>query len=310
METRAHHVAVGAFVLLLLVGAAAFVIWISKFQGQTEFAYYDILTEDDVTGLQVDGPVRYHGVTVGRVAEIRIDPDNPTLVRITVEVVKGTPIHIDAVATLEPQGITGVLYVLLKGGLQGSAMMVEAGKPPYPIIRAERGKVAAILASAPELLDAAKQLIARVELLFDEDNRQAIAGTLKNLQALTDALAENREGLTHLVQSGAAAADEIQSLAAELHRQLGTITDTTKLAQQDLHNVSTSFSDAAKQISELVADNRRPINDFTSTGLYEASQLVTELRLFVDTMNHIAVQFERDPARFLFGDRQKGFEAQ
>jgi len=310
METRAHHVAVGAFVLLLMVAAAVFVIWISKFQGQAELARYDILIDDDVTGLQVDGPVRYRGVTVGRVLQIQIDPNDPTLVRVTVEVAKGTPIHIDAVASLEPQGITGVLYVLLKGGLQGSAMMVETDKPPYPIIRAGRGKFAAILASAPELIEAAKQLIARVELLFDEPNRLAIAGTLNNLQLLTDSLAENREGLSHLVQSGSAAADEITSLAVELHKQLGVITDTTRLAQQDLHNVSESFSAAAKQISDLVADNRRPINDFTSTGLYEASQLVTELRLFIDTMNHIATQFERDPARFLFGDRQQGFEAQ
>jgi len=310
METRAHHVAVGAFVLLLVIGAAVFVVWISKFQAQSEFAYYDILTEDDVTGLSIDGPVRYHGVTVGRVSAIEIDPDNPTLVRVTVEVAKGTPIHIDAVASLEPQGITGVLYVLLKGGLKGSAMMTETNEPPYPLIRAERGKFAAILASAPELIDAAKQLLARVELLFNDENQAAVAGTLHNLDLLTSALAENREGLTHLVESGTAAADEIQSLAAELHLQVGNITETTKLAQQDLHAVSESFSAAANEVSGLVSDNRRPINDFTSTGLYEASQLVTELRLFIDTMNRIAAQFERDPARFLFGDRQKGFEAQ
>lgn len=188
--------------------------------------------------------------------------------------------------------------------------MAETTEPPYPVIRAGRGKFAAILASAPELIDAAKHLIAQVELLFDEKNRQAIAGTLNNLELLTDALAENREGLTNLVQSGTAAADQITELAIELKAQLGTITDTTKLAQQDLHNVSEAFSAAANEVSNLVTDNRRPINDFTSTGLYEASQLVVELRLFIDTMHRIAVQFERDPARFLFGDRQKGFEAQ
>jgi phospholipid/cholesterol/gamma-HCH transport system substrate-binding protein len=310
METRAHHVAVGAFVLLLMVGAAAFVIWISKFQAEAEYARYDVLIADDVTGLQVDGPVRYRGVTVGRVLQIQIDPEDPTLVRVTIEVAKGTPIHIDAVASLEPQGITGVLYVLLKGGSQESAMMAETTEPPYPTIRAEPGKFAAILASAPELLDAAKQLIARVQLMFNDENQAAIAGTLENLELLTSALAENREGLTRLVDSGAAAADEIQSLAAELHAQLGTITEATKLAQQDLHNVSQSFSAAADEVSKLVADNRRPINDFAATGLYEATQLLTELRLFVDTMNQIAAQFERDPARFLFGDRQQGFEAQ
>lgn len=310
METRAHHVAVGAFVLLLLIAAAAFVIWISKFSAEAEYVRYDILINDDVTGLQVDGPVRFRGVVVGRVLEIKIDPTDPSLVRVTIEIAKGTPIHIDAVASLEPQGITGVLYVLLKGGSQQSAMMTETDQEPYPIIRAEPGKFAAILASAPELIDAAKQLIARVELLFNDENQAAIAGTLANLSLLTSSLAENREGLTRLVDSGTAAADEIQSLAAELNAQLGTITEATKLAQQDLHNVSESFRAAAAEVTQLVADNRGPINDFAATGLYEATQLLTELRLFIDTMNRIAAQIERDPARFLFGDRQQGFEAQ
>lgn len=310
METRAHHIAVGAFVLLLMAGAAAFVIWISKYDAETEYAYYDLLIDDDVTGLQVDGPVRYRGVVVGRVSEIRIDPNNPTLVRVTVEVAKGTPIHIDAVASLEPQGITGVLYVLLTGGSEGSMMMPQTTERPFPIIQARPGKFAAILASAPELLQAATQLVKQVQLLFDDQNRAAVATTLDNFSKLSAALADNREGLGNLVTTGTAAAEEIRKLAAELKGQIGTITGATVAAQQDLHNVSEAFSGAADEIQALVSTNQRPISDFTNGGLYEASQLLVELRLFVDTMQRIAVQFERDPARFLFGDRQKGYEAQ
>ena len=38
--------------------------------------------------------------------------------------------------------------------------------------------------------------------------------------------------------------------------------------------------------------------------------MITEVRLLAQTLNRISIEIERDPARFLFGDRQKGFEAQ
>ena len=74
METRASYIAVGAFVLVLVLGLVGFVIWVGKFRTQEEFARYDILFSGSVTGLQVDGTVRYRGVSVGRIIDIAIDP--------------------------------------------------------------------------------------------------------------------------------------------------------------------------------------------------------------------------------------------
>ena len=74
METRASYIAVGAFVLVLILGLVGFVIWVGKFRGAEQFARYDILFAGSVTGLQVDGTVRYRGIPVGRIIDIRIDP--------------------------------------------------------------------------------------------------------------------------------------------------------------------------------------------------------------------------------------------
>lgn len=315
METRAHHLAVGTFVLVLLAALAGFVVWIGKFQAQASYAYYDILFGDDVTGLSVDGPVRYRGVTVGRVADIRIDPENPTLVRVTIQVVPDTPVMVDSVASLEAQGITGILYVLLKGGTQGAARLPVTDQEPYPTIASVPGKFAALLASAPELLQRATQLVDRVSELFDDKNRQAIADTLENLRTISGAFAENREGLGQLIRSGTAAADEIRAMSADMRtlaqnvdRQINSFTGATQRTLDDLRRLSQSFGAAADQIDAMVAENRRPLNDFTSTGLYELTQMATEMRALVAALTRISTQFERDPARFLFGDRQRGFE--
>ena len=107
METRASHVAVGTFVLLLLLGLTGFVVWISKFQQAADLKRYDILFEEAVTGLELDSNVRYRGVPVGRVQDIRIDPANIERIRVTIEVRGDTPVKVDTKASLELQGLTG-----------------------------------------------------------------------------------------------------------------------------------------------------------------------------------------------------------
>src|SRR5262249_39650655 len=108
METRASYIAVGAFVLLLILGAVGFVVWVGKFRAQEQFARYDSLFSGSVTGLQVDGTVRYRGVPVGRIIDIAIDQKNIEKVRVTIEIDADTPVRTDTVASIELQGITGI----------------------------------------------------------------------------------------------------------------------------------------------------------------------------------------------------------
>ncbi|HWA43445.1 MAG TPA: MlaD family protein [Hypericibacter adhaerens] len=318
METRAHHIAVGLFVLVLIAAMAAFVIWITKFNSaQQTYAYYTIRFAEDVTGLSVDGPVRYRGVTVGRVTDIRIDPDNPIFVRVTIQVSPDTPVVTDTVASLEAQGITGVLYVLLKGGTQGAERMKVTDLTPYPEIPSAPGKFEALLAGAPALLEHATQLVDRVTLLFNDSNQKAIGDTLGNLEQITDAFLQNRQSVEALIQNANSAASEISSMATDmrglvknLNTEVSGISGDTQKTLQDIQHMTKSFSAAADQIDALVAENRRPLNDFAQSGLYELTQMASEMRTLIATLTRISTQFERDPARFLFGDRQKGYEAQ
>ena len=64
----------------------------------------------------------------------------------------------------------------------------------------------------------------------------------------------------------------------------------------------------ANQINATVAENREPISDFTAAGLYELTTLITEARDFLVGLNRVTTEVERDPARFLFGDQQQGYE--
>ena len=120
METRANYVLVGSFVLLLLAGLAAFVLWFAKLQFDTEFARYDVHFTGTVTGLNEGSPVRFSGVRVGEAIEVRLDPDAPSQVIVTIEVDAG-PVHVRPTPALLRNGLRAN-----RADLDGLAFVREA----------------------------------------------------------------------------------------------------------------------------------------------------------------------------------------
>src|SRR5260370_40461969 len=86
METRAHYVAVGAFVLAIVSLAFVAVLWLARAQLTTQYALYDIYFTGVVSGLRGGGAGEYKGVPVGRGAEGRINPHNVEPNPVTLEI--------------------------------------------------------------------------------------------------------------------------------------------------------------------------------------------------------------------------------
>jgi phospholipid/cholesterol/gamma-HCH transport system substrate-binding protein len=49
------------------------------------------------------------------------------------------------------------------------------------------------------------------------------------------------------------------------------------------------------------------VRDFTTVGLPQLTQLLSEMRTLVASLTKVSSELERDPQRFLFGDRREGF---
>ncbi len=62
------------------------------------------------------------------------------------------------------------------------------------------------------------------------------------------------------------------------------------------------------EIQGLAKDARDPVRSISRGGLLEVGELVVEARALVTALSRIITVIERDPARFLFGDQQKGVE--
>jgi phospholipid/cholesterol/gamma-HCH transport system substrate-binding protein len=324
MEIRASYLLVGTVVLALIAGLAAFSVWLVKADIDRQIDAYQIAFAGSVTGLQQGSQVRYRGVPVGRVTDIRIDPERVEWVLVTVEIDHGTPIKQDTVASLEMQGITGIAFVQLRGGTQASPPLVATAGDAQPEIASRRSTLERLFESTPDLLMRSLTLVERATLLLTDENLQALTKSLQNIETVTTSLARHTGDVDGLLAqargaatSVAGVADEIGGLArdlrgltAEVDGQLGGMVEQVSTTLVDTRDAANRVERAAGELEVLVGDLRQPLGDFTATGLYEFTQLVGETRQLIAAMTRITKEFERDPAGFLIGSSQRGFEAE
>lgn len=331
METRANHLLIGGFVLAIMLGTLAFIIWLAKLEIDREFAYFRILFEGAVSGLSVGGDVRFNGIRVGKVAEIRIDRDNPARVSVLIEIGSETPVRIDTIATLEFQGITGVSYVQLSGGNIGSPMLEPKQRGDIPVIPSARSSIQELFAGAPQLINRVIILVDRLSQLVDDDNRRAFGSTLGNVAKLTDQLAERGDSigatLVNIEKTTAALPGligEVQKLTSRLNGIADSMEATLAVARgaiaavdgtleqevrpliQDLRKSARHFETVGHEFATLMQENREPIGVFASDGLVEFTRFVQEARQLVATAGRLMEDLQSDPAQFLFGGRSRG----
>jgi phospholipid/cholesterol/gamma-HCH transport system substrate-binding protein len=112
---------VGAFVLVLGAVLVAGALWLAS-GGASRKAHdlYLAIVDESVAGLNLNAPVKYNGVDVGKVRQIQLDPGNPEQVNLLFAIERGTPIREDTVAVLKTQGLTGIAYVELSGGTRAA----------------------------------------------------------------------------------------------------------------------------------------------------------------------------------------------
>ena len=108
MEIRANYVLIGLFTLLGVLAGLGFFVWLAKLQIDRQYERYDVLFSS-VSGLSTAAEVRFNGINVGQVTDIQLYDEDPSKVRVRIEVAAATPVKPDTRAQLESQGVTGVL---------------------------------------------------------------------------------------------------------------------------------------------------------------------------------------------------------
>lgn len=310
METRAHYVAVGAFVLTMVVLAFAAVLWLARGQLNTQYASYDIFFTGPVSGLNNGAPVEYNGVRVGRVKAVRIDPTNVERIQVTLEVDPTVAIKEDAAASVETNILSGVSFIQIVGGTQDAPLLAPKPGQRYAVIRAHRSRLASLTARAPQVIEKISDTIDRLNSMLDDKNRRAVTESLENIRVLTGHLAEQSKDFGDLVGSATAAAHSLGALLDNVdHSYSGPDGLGNKLSVTlgDFSRTAKGLQDTNRILQGELQDIKPGLHTFTGQTLSDIGALVGQARQLVAGLNRLTTQIERDPSQVLFGDRREGY---
>ncbi|MFZ0052768.1 MAG: MlaD family protein, partial [Desulfobaccales bacterium] len=159
MARKSTNFILGLFVILGFLLAVAGIIWVgasSFFQkGQRYISFFD----ESVEGLQADSSVKYRGVDVGRVEQIRVAPDN-RLVGVVMKINLRGDLPKTTIAQLRTAGITGVKFIGLdRPGPGERALSPQIDFPAeYPIIPTRPSEIQRLLTAANAILEKFQQI--------------------------------------------------------------------------------------------------------------------------------------------------------
>jgi phospholipid/cholesterol/gamma-HCH transport system substrate-binding protein len=226
MENKSHAFAAGLFALLLGAAALLALAWLRD--RQDNMREYVVVTRQSVGGLNPQAQVRYRGIRVGKVTDVRLDPDDSDNILVSITVRDDIPLTRGTVAKLAYQGVTGIAQV----------MLIETGKSREPLVAGS--ETANRIVMVPSLLEElnesgtatlrqAQEVLKEIAAVLDEDNRKRFAATLANLEVVSASMRPAVENLN------------------------GTLLQVRKLL--DDRNVG-RISQAAGELAPLLADTR------------------------------------------------------
>lgn len=319
METKANHVLIGAFTLLVSVAAVLFALWAAKFTSDAAWREYDVIFKEPVSGLSTGSPVQYNGIGVGTVRDLSLAPDDPRQVIARVRLRSSTPMLEDTEASLAFIGLTGVAFIQLSGGSPGSPPLTDKDGG-VPSIVAHASTFQNLLSSSEDIATAATQVLLRLSSILSEENAERVAGALDSINALAQTLAAERDQIQATLRAARLASEHLEGIMSSAERVMDRLDHGSEVMDQtlvadlpqisaDLKRTLASLAKASKQVEVVLGPQGAAADALGARGIGQTGPTLAELRALLRQISSLSAQIEQDPAAFLLGgDDRKEFK--
>jgi phospholipid/cholesterol/gamma-HCH transport system substrate-binding protein len=283
------------FLILMVAGKA-----VIERRDEYTIVYRDI----SVSGLQLGGSVKYHGINIGRIDDISIDQDDVQNVVVLISIKKGTPIKEDVKASLTPVGITGLLQIELAGGTNESALLEPGGE-----IKAGTSLMASLSSRAEVLADKIDILLGNLAEITSNENQEKINNILDNIDFILESNKEEINSvvtnldsisyhLTNLTESTSIAVERLNQIINS--DQVTKILDNTEkfstdVAQADVTNLLNNLDETINEIRETFTHL-----DLTHLKVrQDLIQSVESLKETLEYLNEFSRQISEEPSMLI-----------
>lgn len=305
---------VGLFVVIGLAVVVLFVLWLGMFQYLKEGRRYVAFFDESVQGLREDSPVKYRGVSVGRVESISVAPDGK-LVRIVISLNEPLKEMNDMVARLKAVGITGIMYVELERPQKVPPRLpVLSFKPKYPVIPTRPSNIQQLITDISRIMNNLKAIdfkgisesVSKTLELADKTLEEARLGqisgrieeTLDNANRILDPAKWNQ-----LEQAINQAGNNVDALLSSSNQTVNRIDQSIKTQSERLSRTLDEFQAAAKQAALLLQEARSAV--ITTNNRLEQFDLkigatMNQISAAAENLNGLVQELRNQPSSLLF----------
>ena len=298
METRANHVLIGLFTILVTLLGVVFALWAANYAANRDWDEYDVIFKEAVTGLGTGGTVQYNGINVGEVRKLSLDPEDPRKVIARIRLAADTPVKIDTKAKLAFIGLTGVAQIQLSGGMPESPRLLPTPDRKVPVIPTQPSAL-------QNIAEAANDIVERLRTVLSDQNIERISGTLDDVHQVTSTIAAQKEDVAGLIRN---LRDATAQLNITLGKAQGSLDTIDKQVVQNLPELMAkldrtlaTLESAAKNANGVIADNREAVASFSQNGLAQVGPTLAELRELMRDLRRVTSRLDRNPGGYVTG---------
>jgi len=281
MDYKSSEIKAGIFIVISLVIFIVFLAIIVGMNSLSEKVNY-VTRFNYVGGVEKGSAVRYAGMQVGSVVDVRIAQDGFPGAEVVMQVTKETPIREDSRAYMTTIGLMGSVYIEITSGSNDSPLL----SPDAMIPSNEVKGFAQISGPAADAMVELTDLLQHLNEIFNEHNRRLITDMIEsmvNISKVTEGnltltlenmnqLIDEADELTRTMQNVVASNDSaISNSFHHLEVLLSQSIQTLDRLDGFLVNVDHSFFENQQHYDQIM----RNLNALTQ-NLNEFSQSIKE----------------------------------
>ncbi|ANH13394.1 TPA: MlaD family protein [Legionella pneumophila] len=299
MESKTNYTIVGLIVLILTAGLLSAGLWLSVGFNQKEYTSYTVYLKESVSGLSVESPVKFNGVQVGYVKEIKLNKNDPRQVELLLNIEKSTPITTSTSATLITQGITGVTYVGLSAGSSELTPLRKMPGEPYPVIPSKPSLLNQLDAVLKEVAENVGAVSEKAQLIFNEENADNIRKSLANIERITEIIADKGQTIDSSLNN----LDVFVANMAKASKQFPQLIKDLKTGISKFKSLADNMSAAGKDVSKTMIAGKNTIDQISQQAIPPAVILLRRLNAISANLEKVSNEMRQNPSVIIRGTK-------
>jgi phospholipid/cholesterol/gamma-HCH transport system substrate-binding protein len=308
MNNRVNYSLIGFLVLFSLSLMMAFGYWLLKPSKEIEMRMYAIYFNESVSGLNLDSPVKYRGIDVGKVTALNINPKNPEQIEVLVSILKSTPIKSSTVAQLTSQGITGLSYINLSFGNENAEPIIVQKGEKYPVIKTIPSLLIKIENTFGNVSINMVEILQRIQHLLKNENQENISLVLENSalllskmnQILDDKTILNFKQTIENLNNSSKKLDEMMPKITVLIEKSTKFEDDMALSLNSIMNSYLEVEDSMSTFKSALQSGEFNIKAITSEMVHNINGTLFEMQQLIVKTQEVIDKYERSPADAIF----------